>query len=168
MKLIKTRIRRRQAFMLIDCMVYSVVLLALLGVAYITLHRSTESSMILRRNTEDVARALQAGERWRADVRAANQPIRFEMNDDGQVIVMPTARGDVAYQFTTNGVFRRVGENGWACLLPSVNASTMQSEDRAGVTIWRWELEMKPRSKRPVRVRPLFTFLAAPQTGRAK
>jgi hypothetical protein len=45
-------------------------------------------------------------------------------------------------------------------LLPKVKSSQMQAEARAGVTAWRWELELTPRRKEaylPLR----FTFAAA-------
>lgn len=149
-------------FMLIECLVYIGVLLVLLGIGYAAMYRCMENSVALRRSTEDIARALNAGERWRADVRAANGTIGWEETADGRMLRMPGERGEVVYQFTTNGVLRRVGPGSWSCILTSVKSSTMHPDARDNVTAWRWELELQPRSKKPVRVRPLFTFLAVP------
>ena len=55
---------------IIECLVYGFVLLVLLGVAYCAFYRCVENSYTLRRNAEDIATALRAGERWRADVRS--------------------------------------------------------------------------------------------------
>lgn len=155
-------------YMIIECLVYCVVLLILLAVAYSAFYRCTANSVALRRNTDDIASALQAGERWRADVRAATSEIRSESLGDETVLHLPTARGEIVYTFTTNAVLRGFGGNPGTCLLPSVAASVMQPETRDGVTAWRWELALKPRSKKPVRVQPLFTFLAVPGNISAK
>jgi hypothetical protein len=159
------RTSHRSGIMLVDCLVYGSVLLILLGVAYAALYRCSENSAMLRRNTEDVTMALKAGERWRADVRAARGLIRSSMADDGTEVVLPCPRDDVSYRFATNSVSRRVGNGGWNSLLPSVASSIMASENRTNLTAWRWELELKPRSKRPVHLRPLFTFIAVPEKG---
>jgi hypothetical protein len=122
----------------------------------------------LRRNADDIAQALHAGERWRADVRAASGPIRFESTDAARILRLPGHRGEVAYQFTTNTVLRRVGNGTWTSLLNNVQSSAMESDQRLNVSAWRWELELKPRSKKPGRVRPLFTFLAVPDRSSAR
>ena len=153
--------------MIIECLVYGFVLLILLGVGYAAYYRCLENSVRLRRNVDDVANALHAGERWRADVRAASGPIRFESADTGQMLRLTGLHGEVAYQFTTNAVLRRVGNGTWTCLLKQVQSSTMEADPRPNVTAWRWELELRPRSKKPARVRPLFTFLAVPERSSA-
>lgn len=163
MKLSRTGSRAQSAMSIIECLVYSVVLLILMAVAFTAFYRCMENSVAMRRNTEDIASALQTGERWRADVRAANGPIQFEIAEDGNVLRLPTPRGEIIYRFTTNAVLRGFGTEYGTCLLPSVAASTMQAETRGEVAAWRWELELKPRSKKPARVRPLFTFLAVPE-----
>ncbi len=162
MKFPSSNSRAANGIMLIECLVYTVVLLILLGVAYIAFYRCMENSVALRRNAEDIATALQAGERWRADVRAATGLIHFETVGDASVLRLPTTRGEITYTFTTNTVLRGVGDSPVVCLLPSVTASVMESESRQGIAAWRWELALKPRSKKPVRVQPLFTFLAVP------
>ena len=150
-------------YTIIECLVYGLVLWILLGVAYAAFYQCVENSVRLRRNADDIASALQAGERWRADVRAASGPIRLEKTDAEQILRLPGDRGEVAYHFTTNAILRRVDHGAWTRLLNHVQSSAMESDPRSNVTAWRWELELKPRSKRPGPVRPLFTFLAVPE-----
>ncbi len=152
-------------FMLIECLVYIGVVFVVLGVGYAAMYRCMENSVALRRSTEDIARALNAGERWRADVRAANGAIRWEETSDTRVLRMAGERGEVTYQFTSNAVLRCVAPGSWSCILASVKSSTMHQEARDQVTAWRWELELQPHSKKPVSVRPLFTFFAVPEKG---
>lgn len=149
-------------FMLIECLVYIGVVFVVLGIGFAAMYRCMENSVALRRSTEDIARALNAGERWRADVRAANGAIRWEETSDTRVLRMAGERGEVTYQFTSNAVLRCVAPGSWSCILAGVQSSTMLPDTRSQVTAWRWELELQPRSKKPVSVRPLFTFLAVP------
>jgi len=150
-------------YQLIECLVYIAILLAVLGGAYVAFYRFMDNSLALRRGIDDITSALHAGERWRADLREANGVIRVEDNQEGQRLVIPGARGEVAYQTTTNAVLRRVGLGSWTTMLGRVKSSTMSPDPRPNVTAWRWELELRPRSKKPVRVRPLFTFVAVPE-----
>jgi len=150
-------------YTIIECLVYGLVLCILLGVAYAAFYRCVENSVRLRRNADDIANALHAGERWRADVRAASGPIRLEKSDAEHILRLPGERGEVAYQFTTNAILRRVDHGAWTRLLNNVQSSAMESDPRSYVIAWRWELELKPRSKKPGPVRPLFTFLAVPE-----
>lgn len=157
---------RERAYLLIEVLIYIAVLLALLGAAYAAMYRCLDSSIALRRNADDITSALHAGERWRADVRSATSPPRLENTDTGQLLYLEGARGAVAYRFSTNAVFRRLGTGVWVRLLPKVKSSTMTADPRQSVTAWRWELELQPRgsgSVRPSRVRPLFSFIAVPE-----
>lgn len=156
----------RHAYFLIECLVYIALVMVLLGVAYAAMYRCLDSSIALRRNAEDIASALHAGERWRGDIRAATSQPRAEAIEDAQLLHLDTPRGPVTYRFGTNGVSRRVGEGAWINLLPRVKASTMSADAREQVTAWRWELELRPRttgSMKPSHVRPLFTFIAVPK-----
>ncbi|HTL56666.1 MAG TPA: hypothetical protein VL361_13360 [Candidatus Limnocylindrales bacterium] len=140
----------------------------LLVVAYAAMYRFIDKSVILRRNTEDISRAMHAGERWRADIRAAARGIRLETNTPSPIIHLATAHGEVSYTMGQETVWRRVSPGAWVPLLKDVKASSMQMDARPHVNGWRWELELLPRTKgsiKPGRVRPLFTFLAVPQIG---
>jgi hypothetical protein len=151
--------------MLTECLVYIGLLFVVLGAGYLAMDRCIDNSLVLRRNADDIASALRAGERWRADVRTASAGARLENSEDSQTLVLSGARGDTSYRFSTNAVLRRVGQGPWVRLLGNVKSSTMQSDPRQRVTAWRWELELQPRAKASVkasRIRPLFTFLAVP------
>lgn len=153
---------------IIECLVYGFVLLILLGVAYSAFYRCVENSYALRRNAEDVATALRAGERWRADVRAARQLVPGEATSEGTYLHLESERGPVDYHFSSNSVLRRAQSGPWVTLLPNVKASAMQADPRGDVSAWRWELELRPRSKKPVRISPLFTFIAVPERSLSK
>ncbi len=129
------------AYMLTEALVYIGVLFVLLGVGYAALYRCIENSVALRRNAEEIANALHAGERWRADLRS--------------------------YRLATNSVFRQVANGPWTHLLQNVKSSVMEPDQRQTLTAWRWELELQPRGK-STRVRPLFTFIAVPPASSTK
>src|ERR1041384_1970069 len=91
---------------LVECLVYISVLFIVLGVAGSALYQGMKQSAALRRNAEDIATALRAGERWRAAVRAATGPIRVVNSDDGQTMNIPTAGAEVVYAFHDGAVWR--------------------------------------------------------------
>ena len=147
------------------------MLFLLLGAGYVALDRCIDHSVVLRRNADDIASALRAGERWRADVRAANGAIRVENTNGVQTLRMATARGTRAYRFSGETVFRSMDQGTWTRLLDNVESSIMEADPRRSVAAWRWEIEMRPRLKgamKPGRVRPLFTFLAVPERNPTK
>jgi hypothetical protein len=164
---LQTKPCRRRGYMMEEALVYMGVLFALLGVGYAAVYRCIDRSIALRHNADDIAAALHAGERWRADVRAASAQIKFETNSPGSTLRLATSRGEIAYRFETNCVFRRASSNNWVCLLPNVRWSAMESDPRKNVTAWRWDFELLTYKKDPSNtnnVHPLFTFLAVPQT----
>ena len=159
---------QRRAYLLTEALVYIGLVFVLLGVAYVAMYKFIDKSVVLRRNAEDISRAMHAGERWRADVRSAALDIRVVTNAANPILQLATAHGQVSYATSERVVLRRVGEGPWVALLKDVKASSMQPDIRAHITGWRWELELEPRTKgaiKPGRVRPLFTFLSVPQTG---
>lgn len=151
------------AYLMIECLVYISVVVVLLGAMFVMFYRCVDSSVGLRRNADDITSALHAGERWRADVRASIGMLIVEEDERGVILRIPNGKGDVSYRFLTNAIFRRVGTGTWSCVLPNVKTFRMESDPRQIVTSWRWELELEPRRKGQVtRLRPLFTFTAAP------
>ncbi len=159
------------AYLLIECLVYIAVIGALLGVGYAAMYRCIDSSIALRRNADDIANALHAGERWRADIRAATGPPRLENTAAAQLLYLDSPRGTVTYRFAINAITRRLDEGTWVRVLPNVKSSVMTADPREHVAAWRWELELATRatgSVKPGRVRPLFTFIAVPQPSATK
>ena len=146
--------KRRGGYMLIECLVYIVVLVVVLDLAYAAYYRCQLNSVNLRRNAEDIVITVRAGERWRADIRAATAPPKLA----GNKLVVPQAAGEVVYEFVDNTMWRQDGTARIA-VLRRLRASTMQADARSRVTSWRWEVELMAGKKTP-RLRPLFTFTA--------
>ena len=140
---------------MIDAMVYLAVVGVVLILAAAVFDKGLRESAGLQRNISDIERALKAGERWRADVRAANG--RIEVSE--QRMVIPQKDGKVIYEMGTNQVRRLEGEERTEVFLAGVQGSKMIEERRGAVMGWRWELELERRRKE-ARVRPLFTFMA--------
>lgn len=151
--------RSRSGLSLVEMLVYMSVLMVITGVGFVALYRGMDNSVALRRSGGDIAKALRAGERWRADVRASTGQIRAEIIQEEQVIHLPGALGPLTYRFATNTILRGTG-NGWVPVLSNVHSSAFRSEVRHGVLVWHWELELRPNTKKLSRVRPLFTFIA--------
>lgn len=152
--------RGEQAISLIECLVYISLVFVILGFGTAAFYRCFDNMKALRRNSDDITAALHAGELWRADVRAATQPIQF---DAAKCEVRITHRqGQVAYKFADSQILRQTAAGGpWAVVLPRVENSQMQSEARRHIAAWRWELELKTL-RQPATTRPLFTFTAVP------
>jgi hypothetical protein len=151
---------RRRAFTLLECIVYMSVFAMLLGMALMAFYRCYDHMQAMRRNTDDIGRALHAGEIWRADIRSATNAIQFDVAE--QTVRIPCAAREVSYRFSESQVLRRANaDSPWAVLLPRVQVSQMQAESRTHVTACRWDLELQTKNQ-PVRTRPLFTFLAVP------
>jgi hypothetical protein len=157
----------RAGYLLIEALVYIAVVLALLAVGYAAMYRCVDRSLALHRNADDMVGALKAGERWRSDIRSATTPPQSESVGPVQLLHLQSADGPITYRFATNAITRRVGGGAWTRVLSRVKSSDMTADQRDRVTAWRWELELEPRrvaSARPSRIRPLFTFLAVPET----
>ena len=152
--------------MLMETLVYLGLVFLLLGVGFMAMYRCIDNSVVLSRNADDITSALHAGERWRADVRAAGLSIQAETIAGQQMLHMTGASNDVYYAFWRGAVLRRVGEGAWTTMLERVKASAMEPDPRPNVAAWRWEVELQPRGRatvKPSRIRPLFTFLAVPK-----
>ena len=150
-----------EAFTIVEALVYIGVSAALIGIGTAAMFRCIDVSMALRRSADDITRALHAGERWRADVRAASDRIQFEALDDEKVMSFPTSRGEIDYYFSSDAVLRRVNSGTWVQVLTNIQSSIIERQQRSKVDDWKWELELRTKAKAG-KVRPLFTFLAVP------
>ena len=92
------------AFSLIECLVYIALFFIVLSVALGAYFRMDEQSRGFARNSADIVRAMQAGERWRADVRSATNAARF---DADQELRLKTRGGEVNYYFRDGTVWRQ-------------------------------------------------------------
>ena len=70
-----SRARGASGVLLIECLVYVFVFAILLGGATTVFYFCWDHSRAVIFTTDDIASALRAGERWRADVRAATGKI---------------------------------------------------------------------------------------------
>ena len=154
------RSARLRGITLIECLVYIGALATVFGMGTAAFYHSSASSAALRRNADDIAQVLHVGELWRADIRAATQPVRFDATD--QTLHLTHGETLVAYKFADHQILRRARADApWVVILPGVAQSQMAPEPRTHVTGWRWELELKV-IREPAPLRPLFTFTAAP------
>lgn len=158
----KARGPRQAGLLLGECLLYITLWSVVTGLSFAAFYRGWDNARTLRRNTGDITRAVNAGERWREDLHGAVGPIQLATAEGGadQALHIPGAGGEVIYYFTGTNVLRRAnaGAN-WVEVLAAVKASRMQQDIRGRGTAWRWELELNP-GKRKVKLRPLFTFQA--------
>jgi hypothetical protein len=156
-----SRARGALGVLLIECLVYISVFAILLGGATAAFYFCWDHSQALIYATDDIASALHAGERWRADVRAATGKITVETTATGEVARIPEGAGQVSYRFESGEVRRQISTSNYpVLLLAKVKTSEMKLDARGAVTAWRWELELLPR-RREAHLPLLFTFEAA-------
>jgi len=147
--------------MLVECITYIAVLLIISASAFGAFYLCWDHSKALISATDDISAALQAGERWRADVRAATGTIRVEKTPSGEIVTIPANGKDIVYRLNAGELRRQAGSGGYsAVLLPRVRASEMTMDKRGDVQAWRWELEVAQRRKE-THIPLLFTFEAA-------
>ena len=167
-----SRTRAQTGVLLVECIVYIGLYVIVVGLGLATFYLCWDNSKALLYATDDVAAALRAGERWRADVRSATGKITVETTAREELLRIPNGTNAILYRFTpTSDVGVHAGEirrqlassNFSESLLPTVQTSQMVMDQRGLVSAWRWELELAPHRKEthlPLR----FTFEAAAQT----
>ncbi len=156
--------RVRTGYLLLECLVYIAVFAVITGLGLTTFYLCWDNSKALRLTTDDVAAALRAGERWRADIRGTTGKITVEHTATGDLLRIPCGTNEILYRFTDGKIRRQLASSGFAePVLNAVKASQMVIDTRGTVTAWRWELDLKPHRK--VTHLPLqFTFEAATKT----
>jgi hypothetical protein len=154
------RIRRQAGVLLVECLVYLAVFTILLGIGTTLFYFCWDRSRALIYATDDITSALRAGERWRADVRAATGKISVETTVTSEVVRIPETEKEIIYHFDSGEMRRQIAsENFSQLLLPKVKTSRMTMDARGEVTAWRWELELTERRKE-THLPLLFTFEA--------
>jgi len=151
---------------LVECLVYISSLAVVTGLAFGVFYRAMDFWRDMRRFGDQTIRALQCGERWRADVRAATGPIELERKDGGQILRVPQGSESVVYVFSDRQVARWGGgglKRSWQ--MDGVQESRWMADRRNQVAAWRWELVLEPGRQRSRRT-PSFTFLAVEPAGR--
>lgn len=161
---LKGRPTCQRGYLLVEALVYISAVGILLTVGLIAMFRCVDNSLVLRRNANDIARAVHIGELWRSEVRAATNLVRLR-DAGGEILQLEAPARLVQYRFSDSGLCRRVGSGPWGCALEQVKTSSMHPEPESPVPAWHWDLELQPRSRglvAPARMRPLFTFIAVP------
>jgi hypothetical protein len=142
---------------LMECLVYMALLVVVLELAFAAYYHCAQKSQSLGQNVDDVVRALQAGEHWRDDIRAA-----MSITPSADSLRLVQSNATVDYVFDGNAVWRRAKAGApLARFLPGVKSSRMETDARREVTAWSWKVELLTRSA-PERYRPFFTFDAVP------
>jgi Tfp pilus assembly protein FimT len=155
------RVPRQAGVLLIECLVYIAVFGILLGGGMAVFYFCWDHTKALTYATNDIAAALRAGERWRADVRAATGEISVATTKTGEVVRIPGTEKEVIYRFESGAVRREIPAAHLSrLLLPKVKTSQMTAAARGSVNAWRWELELTERRKE-THLPLLFTFEAA-------
>lgn len=149
-------------FTLIECLAYLGLFALFIVLVITTFFRARDGSDALRRNADDVTRALHAGERWREDVRTASAPARL-VTENGQTwLALPHGTNTTVYTHFQNTVWRQSHTNDpWLPVLTRVATSRMEPDARQHVAAWRWEVELQVKDEQK-RTKPSFTFLAVP------
>jgi len=154
-------VRVRAGYLLIECLVYLAVIAVVLGLGIGAFYVCWDHSKALHYATDDVAAALHAGERWRADIRSATGNVTVETGPAGERLRIPRGRDQILYAFHAGEVRRQAASSGFSeLLLPRVAASQMVKEMRGPVAAWRWEVKLTSRRKE-TRLPFEFTFEAA-------
>jgi hypothetical protein len=154
---------REQGMLLTECLVYMALLVVVLNLAFLAYNRCEENSKRLNHNVDDVVRALQAGEHWRDDIRAA---LAVDSSENSLRLVQSNATVD--YVFDGHAVWRRANADApLTRFLPKVKSSNMEKDVRREVTAWSWKVELLTRGT-PQRYLPFFTFEAVPSTPQTK
>lgn len=153
------RLANAAGFSLMECLTYIAVFFVVLGVAFAVFFEVNDQARALTSNSADIVRAMQAGERWRADIRAATNAVQLPQNQELRLV---TRHGEVSYLFRDNAIWRQGTNDRLSVLVLSpVKSSAMQMDARAQVSAWRWDIELKSKRTNST-TRPLFTFLAVP------
>jgi hypothetical protein len=150
---------REQGIMLVECLLYIALFLVVTTVAAVAYYHVEVETRALDRNSDDIVRAMKAGEQWRAEIRTAISPPLMENG----TLKLATKAGDVVYTTTNGVIWRQAGRTRSLPWLERVKSSTMEIDARQNITAWRWELELETK-RAQASVRPLFTFMSAPSS----
>ena len=154
-----TRLRRSEAgILLVEALVYLSVFMGIMVMAGAAFYRTLDQTRTLRRVADDISRVLTAGERWRADVRAATRVPVLVTDGMAQALHLPQTNSEVIYLFDGAQVLRSTDTNGpWSPALTSIKASSFHHDLHTHVASWRWEIELKT-TRANTRTIPLFSF----------
>ncbi len=96
-----------------------------------------------------VSRALNNGERWRAEVRAAVRGVHLERDDAGEILHLDAAQHQLAYRSASGALYRRIDTGPRVLTLEGVKSCSFQSDQRGDTTAWCWIWSCRRKSKAP-------------------
>jgi hypothetical protein len=155
--------RTRAGYLFTECLIYISVFAVILGLGIGAFYVCWDHSKALHYAADDIAAALHAGERWRADIRHATGAIVGETAPGSERLHIPNGTNEIIYSFNAGEVHRQIASSDFSeLLLAKVKASEMVREKRGPVAAWRWEVTLASRRKE-TRLPLMFTFEAAAQ-----
>jgi len=158
---------RRRGALILEVIAYLAIFVVVLGMATDAFYQSWSASGALRRDAEQISQSMQAGERWRADVRGASGEIEKTSANGREVIRIPQAQGEIIYSFADAELRRRPASGGKeSVVLSKIKSSRMQIEREPYGLVCQWDLELEPNRARHGMLAPLFTFAAVAPTAR--
>ncbi len=160
MKLRSPSARATSGFTLIELLSYIAIVGLVMSLATVTLVKLIGHTTDLRRNCDDIAAAVHAGEIWRADIRAASGSPVIRSGNEGSLFTIPTEKGRIRYSLEENTIWRQAGDGAPnEPLLRNTRAAGMLAVQRDNLPVWRWELELAVRREGGP-IKPLFSFIA--------
>jgi hypothetical protein len=160
----KERVRcpRDSGMLLIECLVYIALLFIVLNLAFAAWFRCSENSKRLNQNVDDVVRVMQAGERWRDDIRVA-----MSITASGGSLELAQSNATVSYVFESNAVLRRAKSGApLVRFLTGVKSSRMEKDARLEAGAWDWQVQLLARGAE--HFAPFFAFEAVAAGDRQK
>jgi hypothetical protein len=148
----------QRGYLLLECLVYMTAVVVIMTVAMKGFYHCWNDNKALRRNADDIIRALHAGEQWRADLRAATEPMQPSRVRDAEQLRIPSAKGPIVYTYANGALSRQTASPATTHLLfTNLHSSLMQPDPARRVAAWTWELELNP-TRKDAKVCPRFTF----------
>ena len=156
--------RRNRGLTLIDCLVYMSLFGLVTALATTCAFKLERQARVLHRRSEELTRALKAGELWRADIRSATNEPAIVAYRGQSLLKIPTIDGEVLYYFESSALWRKPAKSAqFGLFLPDLKLCSMLPERRKNARGWICELELASKIQQQ-KMRPLFTFRAvAPQ-----
>ena len=165
----------RRGVTFIEVLVYIVLFSTFMLVAFNAYFSSKNQARSMQWNAIKIIQVMNAGERWRQDIRDAisppqiiqsslpnpnNPPDKIELTS--LKVIKPSETN--WYTFRGDHIFRMSSllPTQWELVMDKVNSSTMVEEQRGEVAAWLWEVELKAKTTNAL-TRPLFTFLSVPE-----
>jgi len=151
---------RQRAYLLVKCLFFMAAWVVIASFAFRALFIFINGTTRLRDTGNDIVAAMNVGEQWRADVRAATGPIVARLDQRGARLEIPQGDATIVYLQEWDELIRRQADGSRSVVVLKDVANTEFIRDKRGpVTAWRWELELKPNARR-TNTKPLFSFLA--------